>query len=689
MPRLFPTQILRARAGITALALGLLCPPAGAQPAPTVAELERRVASAPAAEKPAALLALSRILESIDMTRAADAARQARVTATTPRDEMLADARLATVLRRQGDYPAALALVRPGLARAIELGDDPARAELLYVSANIHWSLTDYPASIAAHQELIGLAEKIGNRYFVGRAHLGMGVIYAESQQKPKARLEAEAALRIATELGDREFQADCLNNLGNNYRGAGELDRARAAHERALAIRTQLGSRRAMADSLINLGEVERVRGDYPAALDYARRAFAIYEQLGVKRYLANTHAQFALIHRLSGRPDDALEHLRRGFVLAAELKSHVILANYHREFAAVHEARGDLKSALESQRQLAVATDATLGEKTRQQLAVLNARFDAERRQQEIALLRRDQALQAAALERAHLQRYGLIAVLALGGLAVGAIISRQRLKLRTERLVLEEARAAQRAAEEADRVKTRFLGVASHDIRGPLGNIVSLAGTLREAPTDREALAEHCDLIGSEAQRVMSLVEDLITTAALESGKLELRIAPLDLVELTRTVIAGLRWQADAKRQDIAFAAPLPGAGRLEGDAARLEQVVANLLSNAIKFSPPGQTIAVALTRTDEHVALAVRDQGAGIAVEEIARLFAPFARLATRPTAGESSHGLGLSIAQEIVRLHGGRIRVESQPGAGATFVAELPLRVRTPGPATIS
>jgi signal transduction histidine kinase len=109
---------------------------------------------------------------------------------------------------------------------------------------------------------------------------------------------------------------------------------------------------------------------------------------------------------------------------------------------------------------------------------------------------------------------------------------------------------------------------------------------------------------------------------------------------------------------------------------GDASRLYQVVANLVSNAIKFTPPGKAIAVTVSREGPRVVLRVRDEGPGMSTEVQARLFTPFAQGAARPTGGESSHGLGLSIAHEIVRLHGGSLRVESKPGAGATFIVEL-------------
>ncbi len=657
-----------------------------------IAALEQSLRDAPTQRRSSILLSLSVALGSVDAERALEVAREARQSATTPHDELLADARISTLQRLRGDYADAYAIAQSALVRATELGEESARAELLLASARSNWSLGDVPATMAAHQDLIAHAGKLGNRLLVGRGHLGLSVVYGELKDRAKAREEEETALRIAREIGDRELESDALNNLGNNHRYAGTLDDARKYHEQALTIRAAIGNLRGVGDSHINLSEVARLARNFPLALEHAGKALAIYEQIGLPRYIANAHLQAATALRDAARYDEAQARLRTGFAIAESLRTPILLVNYHREFAALAAARGDWRAAYDAERNRAAAADAVLGEKSRQQAAALNARYDADRRQQEIARLRSERGRQiadlrtkeadlhasTAALERANAMRMALgISLLSLA-VALGAVIMLQRVRLRAERRVLDETRIAKESAEEADRVKTRFLGIASHDIRGPLGNIANLTAELRRTQSTGAARTEYLDLIGSEAQRVLCLVEDLVTTSALESGKLELRLAPMDLDATTRDAIESLRWQANAKRQTIEYAAVTEGTGRVTGDGARLHQVVANILSNAIKFSPPGEVISVALTRTDAQIELAVRDRGAGIEPEDVPRLFAPFQRLATHPTAGESSHGLGLSIAQEIVRRHGGTIRVESQPGAGATFIIALPI-----------
>ena len=188
------------------------------------------------------------------------------------------------------------------------------------------------------------------------------------------------------------------------------------------------------------------------------------------------------------------------------------------------------------------------------------------------------------------------------------------------------------------------------------------------------------------------MLGLVQDLLDTAALEAGRLELRRSPTDLSALVAAAVEEHRSLAGAKRIALTLTVSEYGTTIVDGDAARLRQVAANLISNAIKYSPDGTTVQVSLARepAGDRVALRVADEGRGIAPAEAAALFAPFQRLSGQPTGGESSHGLGLWIAHEIVRLHGGELRYEARAGGGSLFVATLPaLPVVRPGPAVVT
>jgi signal transduction histidine kinase len=162
-----------------------------------------------------------------------------------------------------------------------------------------------------------------------------------------------------------------------------------------------------------------------------------------------------------------------------------------------------------------------------------------------------------------------------------------------------------------------------------------------------------------------------------AALDMGKITLKPQEMDFGALVAAVVFLQSTQAEKKQQSIQMHVPTECVIRC--DEARLRQVVENLLSNAIKFSPFGTIISVHLTApTQGMVSFSVEDHGPGLTDDDKTKIFGHFQKLSARPTADEHSSGVGLAIVKQIVELHKGTIRVESEVGKGARFIVELPV-----------
>lgn len=225
-----------------------------------------------------------------------------------------------------------------------------------------------------------------------------------------------------------------------------------------------------------------------------------------------------------------------------------------------------------------------------------------------------------------------------------------------------------------------KNQLLGMAAHDLRNPLGVIMSYAKFLDRIAgvklddQERQFLAQ----IARSSQFMLRLLEDLLDVSQIESGKLQLALAPLDLAATVAGNVELNRLLAGAK--NIAIELQRPAAPLwVEADATKIEQVLNNLISNAVKYSPPGTTVGVTLDADAGEVTVRVRDQGQGIPAAELSRLFLPFSKTSVKSTGGEKSTGLGLAITRRIVEGHGGRIGVESCVGEGSCFSFALPRR----------
>jgi signal transduction histidine kinase len=172
------------------------------------------------------------------------------------------------------------------------------------------------------------------------------------------------------------------------------------------------------------------------------------------------------------------------------------------------------------------------------------------------------------------------------------------------------------------------------------------------------------------------MLEMVQNLLDTNAIERGQLKPKVSPCDLTDLVQTVVESFRSHAEAKQQMIKLTTNGDRIVAL-ADPTLTVQVLENLISNAVKYSPVERTIQVGLTATEDSVRCEVRDEGPGLSKEDQQRLFEKFARLSARPTGGEPSVGLGLSIVKKMVESMGGQVFCESELGKGATFIVELP------------
>jgi len=240
--------------------------------------------------------------------------------------------------------------------------------------------------------------------------------------------------------------------------------------------------------------------------------------------------------------------------------------------------------------------------------------------------------------------------------------------------ERL-LEAERRARLDAEEANRVKDRFLAVTSHELRNPLSAICMWVEGL---PGAGESLGESAGVIRRNAEAMRNMLDDLLDVSRIGAGKLRLDMRPIDLSEAVQSAVVIVAPRAAAK--NIGIEAALDPAPRpVYADPARLQQVVANLLVNAVKFTPERGKINVRLTCSKETATLSVTDTGRGISAADLPLVFKEFWQASTGRSAGGDGLGLGLSICRELVRLQGGTIAAQSEgEGKGATFIVELPL-----------
>ena len=235
-------------------------------------------------------------------------------------------------------------------------------------------------------------------------------------------------------------------------------------------------------------------------------------------------------------------------------------------------------------------------------------------------------------------------------------------------------------------ANQMKSRFLATAAHDLKNPLGGIMLLADRIREdaeqaAPASQ--IPAQATRMRDVVQRMLHIINSLLDTTVQEMGEVNPTFEVANIADLVHRVVQDNELYAASKDIRLHYRETLAAECWGAVDTLRLGQAIDNLVNNAIKYSPVGRAVWVELTLRlvdgQDRVHIAVRDQGPGLTAEDLAQAFGPFQRLSAVPTGGEYSTGLGLSIVKQMVELHEGWVWIESEPGQGATFLVEIPLR----------
>lgn len=236
-----------------------------------------------------------------------------------------------------------------------------------------------------------------------------------------------------------------------------------------------------------------------------------------------------------------------------------------------------------------------------------------------------------------------------------------------------------------EKESQAKSDFLSNMSHEIRTPMNGIMGMLSLAKASMNDKEAVSEYLDRTENLSQFLLTLINDILDMSRIESGKMELEEIPFDLYDMAEkidsmfretTKAKGIRWKIQMQDFDIRC---------VIGDEMRLTQVVVNFISNAVKFTPPGGDVQVTFRQMDKidgkaHLMIRVKDTGKGIKEDFISKIFRPFEQEDASTAHNYGGSGLGMAIADNIIKLMGGEILVESEEGKGSEFIVYLALPV---------
>lgn len=520
---------------------------------------------------------------------------------------------------------------------------------------------------------------------------------------------DADVALQHAEELKDPERQASALYEIGTVQQDLGHFANAIQSFQEAREKFEQQGDLKGVGKSINAMGEVHRKQGEFHEAhKNYleARRYFAkigfdnglnmitnniglIYAAMGdCQKAIDTLWAAVDQAHRLSfhlvvmesseqiakcemelGNLNAAEETARYVLQIATEKHYLVYARDAAHTLMQVSQRKGDYESAFKYQKMHFDFSSELLNEATQNRISSLNYSMNLRAKETEIEVLNRDRKINS------------LITTMAVSGLAVfllfaiALVIFYQRIRKDNRLLATQND-----ALGELNREKDSLINIVAHDLKSPISKtkgLLRMLGTLHAFSDQQQKVAGMMEKTLDDGER---LIRDLLDISYAEGSSSHFKADAFELVHLVKSLVDVQAEAAKRKEIELSFHSAFPTLEMFSDDSF-VSRILDNLLSNAVKYSPNGSKVVVELGKEGQEAWFSVQDQGPGFTPEDKEKMFRKFQKLSARPTGGESSNGLGLAIIQMLSQKLGGKVSLETEPGAGSKFTVSFPVDCR--------
>ncbi|MCU0427697.1 MAG: tetratricopeptide repeat protein [Candidatus Kapabacteria bacterium] len=634
------------------------------------------------------------------------------------------------VYAEQGRYSEALENYFKSLRLLEELGIKDKISASLRSIGNVYFRQGRYSEALEYQTKSLRINQKIANKVGIAEDLRSIGDNYLTQGKYSEAIEVLLKALKLHEELGEKKNIATTLNSIGEIYKAQGKYQESLSCYQRSLGIQEETGDKVRVSQTLNHIGSAYRMLRNFDNTIFYSLRALRLADSLGARPQKRDAFEALSICYDSLGQHKRALEYHRQFVALkdsivnaeslektaklresydAEKREQQIALLSKETEILSKDKslkeseiarqqaelARADAVQLVQEQSIRLLVNDKELRQLTlkQQEAALTEARLREERSQEALKLAAAQSALQRVELSRRSLIQWVLAAMLlaVAGGAVWFGVLYRQKSQansaiLQQQKLLEEQAIEIQMANHELhqqneelfalNNEKNEIMGIVSHDLKNPIGAVRSYAELIQSQILSPEEVPGAIEHIVQVSDRMLELVKNLLDMNQLETGGLHLHPISFDITSVVEATVYQYQTPAQAKNITLHFHATDEEHIVLADEQVTM-QVLDNLISNAVKYSPHGKNVYVRLQSSEGAVRLEVQDEGQGISADDMKKLFGKFARLSARPTGGEHSTGLGLSIVKKMVEAMNGRVWCESELGKGATFIVELP------------
>ena len=544
-----------------------------------------------------------------------------------------------------------------------------------------------YPEAIDEYIKSLSLAEQIKDSVLIGYIYHELGKSYLNNGHAQKGLSSFKQANQLA------KLSKDTLSQI-LNYISIAELFLSQDNNEEAQIYLNQCipciqdaSNYKYYVKILLYITEIKIKEKEFTAARQNLTKASVLAKEAGLKYETANILYHLGLNFTREENVSLGMQHFNLALEHANKYHFTDLIIKTEQELSLLLENEGNFTEALSYQKHVYQLKDSLRIYHRDQKMSFLDMKYDSDKKEKDIALLKTEDAIQNASLSKQKRLRFYFLFVsiiLIVGaGFSLRAYYIKQRMTsiLNEKKKLLEKTQEDLLKAEEnlknqAD-TKNKLFSIMAHDLINPFNALLGFASLLEEESNhlNKKEIKEYSSVIYQTANNLYSLLENLLQWSQSQTGKIITRKEMINVSELVQSVEN--LFQVIANKKEISINSSVDKNCLAFADYDLISSAVRNLVQNAIKFSPSGSKIHLSVSCKKGKAILIVADEGLGIRKEDQEKLFSPDKHISTHGTSNETGAGLGLIIAQEFILLNEGHIDLESSPGEGSTFTITLP------------
>lgn len=574
-----------------------------------------------------------------------------------------------------------------GLANVLKV-----RGSMLTIKGEYAEALTNLSKALTTYKQLNDSSN-------VAKTLLLLGNTYSYTDNINETLRYYKTALDYFVALKDTKSVAALNNNIGTVYHVQGNLDSASIYYNKSLLTYLELKDEEGASTNYTNIGNMYADKLDYPMAIEYYEKSNRIFKKTNNAYGMAINHQNIGDTYIRLKEYDKAHQYLMEAISIAEKEGYQSLLPGSYYTVGEIYEAEGKYAKALEWYRKSEAMEDSLLNTEAKTALIETQTKQLEEAQKRELERINQinTERLKSEKLKNSLLWVISssilLLLLVATVYFYKRAQVAR-KIREQSSQILDQKSKIFDQAKsiaeknesllehnarlEKLNEEKNYLMNVVAHDLKSPLNQIQGLAEVIRlEKGNLSSTQLESLDNIAVSSNRLSKMINRILDARAIESESSTHEIREVKLKPLLLRTIDNFAPLAERKQIDIIKPKRLTNP-TVKGDKHYIQQVLENILSNAIKFTPKGKQIDIDMTQENDQAVISIKDQGPGLTEEDHKNLFNEYAKLSAKPTAGESSTGLGLSIVKKYVGLMEGKVWCESEEGQGATFKVALNL-----------